>query len=237
MDAQLLKAALEQAHQHPLFHSLDAAQFASLGRTAKLHTLTSGESLFLQGSAATRFFLVLRGAIRLYRLTDDGRELVMNVLHEQDTVGEAVMFFDKPFYPVNATAEEKSQVLSVSNTTYKELLRASSDTCFKVMGAMACRLQQRLGEIETLTQQNASQRVARFLLDLAQEQAPEQLSPVVVLPVAKRLVAARLAMQPETFSRVIRDLRQKGVLDVHGASLTIHSLPQLRQAACLTPIP
>lgn len=232
-----LEQALEHAHRHPLFQSLDTEQFTRLSRSAKLHPLDGGEALFLQGDAATRFYLVLRGAVRLYRLTDDGRELVMNVLHTDDTVGEAVMFFDKPCYPVNATAEERSLVLSVSNAVYKELLRASSDTCFKVMGAMACRLQQRLGEIETLTHQNAGQRVARFLLDLAQEQAPGRDNPLITLPVAKRLVAARLAMQPETFSRVIRDMRLKGVLEVHGASLLIHSLAQLRQTACLTHAP
>ncbi len=227
-----LDQALDVARSHPLFRSLDDDQFCQLYRSARLHELDPGESLFLQDATADRFFLVLSGAVKLYRLTSDGREIVMNLLRELDTVGEAVMFFDKPYYPVNATVEDRAQVLSVSNRAYKDLLRASPDTCFKVMGAMACRLQKRLAEIETLTQQNATQRVVRFLLGLVEESDQKQETVQVTLPVAKRLVAARLAMQPETFSRVIRGFRQRGLIEVSGPILRISSTSALREMAC-----
>ena len=217
--------ALSQIRNHTLLSSLNDEQFHALTAHSRLIDLKPDQTLFLQDDEAERFFIVIQGSIKMFRLTAEGREIVMNVLTRDQAVGEAAMFMAEHHYPVNASAIERSQVLSLSSNVYQRLLRESTDSCFGVLAAMACRLQNSMAEIETLTLQSASHRVVRFLLGLVPEGA---VRAEVKLPVAKQLIAARLAMQPETFSRVMRDLKSRGLLLVDGCHLTILSVQGLR---------
>lgn len=217
--------ALQQIRQHTLLSALDEAQFEILAQQARVQSLKPDQLLFLQNGEAERFFIILQGSIKLFRLTTEGRELVMNVLTPGCAVGEAAMFMAEHHYPVNACAIERTQVVSFSSSVYQSLLRDSSESCFGVLAAMACRLQHAMAEIETLTLQSASHRVIRFLLTLVPE-GKERVE--VTLPVAKQLIAARLAMQPETFSRVMRDFKSRGLLKVDRNHLTILSVAGLK---------
>ncbi|WP_299180195.1 Crp/Fnr family transcriptional regulator [uncultured Neptuniibacter sp.] len=224
-DARLAEAQ-QQVRKHLLLASLDDQQFQTLMAHARLVDLDSDQTLFIQGDDAERFYIVLHGRVKLFRLTTEGREIVMNVLNQDAAVGEAAMFMAEHHYPVNASAIEHSSVLALSSQVYQRLLRDSSESCFGVLAAMACRLQNSMAEIETLTLKSASHRVIRFLLTLIEENE-EQVE--LKLPVAKQLIAARLAMQPETFSRVMRELKSHGVLEVHGCHLKIISVPRLKE--------
>lgn len=226
-DAQL--RASQQVRGHTLLSALDDRQFGELMASAKLVHLQARETLFLQGDEAERVFIVLDGSIKFFRLSANGREIVINVLSENDPVAEAAMFMSEKHYPANASAIENCRLLAFNGQVYQHLLRQSTASCFGVMASMATRLQRSMAEIETLTQQDASHRVARFILSLVDDS--ERGAVVVKLPVAKQLIAARLAMQPETFSRVIKALKQKGLLQVNGGMLTIPSVTGLRRWA------
>ncbi|MBV1787536.1 Crp/Fnr family transcriptional regulator [Marinobacterium sp. D7] len=215
--------------QHLLLSALSERQFSELMASARLIDLEPRQSLFQQGEAAERVFIVLAGRIKFFRISASGREIVISVLGRNDPVAEAAMFMSEQHYPANASAIEGSCLLAFNAQVYQRLLRQSVDSCFGVMAAMASRLQRSMAEIETLTQQDAAHRVARFILDLVDKGESGQV--VVELPVSKQLIAARLAMQPETFSRVIAALKHKGLLQVNGGRLTIPSVAGLRQWA------
>ncbi|MBY4676379.1 Crp/Fnr family transcriptional regulator [Marinobacterium arenosum] len=227
MSPSELEQALQKAHQHPLFNALNPEQFHRLEERVRVIDLAAGESLFRQGEQAERFYMVVRGTMKVFRLSSDGQEKIIEVIGSGETLAEAVMFLDKPAYPANADAVEASQVLVFSSQVYKSLLAESSDCCFKVMAALAIRLHSRLKEIETLTLQNARHRVGRFLCSLLPPDCGEQSE--IQLPVAKRLIAARLAMQPETFSRIMHDLKERQLVEVHGRKLLIRDVAALQQ--------
>lgn len=221
-----LRKALQQIRKHPLLLSLSDSQFKELSGSARFVELQSEEILFIQNADAQRFFIILNGNIKLFRLTSEGREIVMNVLGPNSAVGEAAMFMESHHYPVNASAIEGGQMLSLSSETYQRLLMKSSESCFGVLSAIAGRLESSLVEIETLTLKSASHRVIRFLLSLVEGSTDQE---DIKLPVAKQLIAARLAMQPETFSRVMNDLKKRDLLSVRGCHLTILSVSKLKE--------
>ncbi len=216
--------AVELVRKNLLFRMLDENVFNWLIERARLQKLDKGDALFAQREAADRFYLVVSGRIKLFHLSIDGQEKVVEVIGEGDTFAEAVMFMEQPCYPVHAEALGSAQVVVFNNRDYKTILEDSSDSCFKLLANMARRLHLRLSEIETLTVQNARHRVVRFLLS----QLEQSKGLVVELPMAKRLVASRLAMQPETFSRVIHDLKEQGILDVQGRNLHICDIKALK---------
>ncbi|MFC6669245.1 Crp/Fnr family transcriptional regulator [Marinobacterium aestuariivivens] len=223
-----INTALQQARHHMLFDALDDEEFEQATARARLLDLDGGERLFTQGDKAERFFLVLSGSIKLFRIAFDGQEKVVHLMREGDSLAEAVMFMSQTQYPVNAEALGATRVLSFSNLAYKGCLEASSQACFRVMASMARRLHLRLDEIETLTLQNARHRFVRYLLQLLVPDATGNTGHIE-LPVAKRLIASRLAMQPETLSRIMHDLKEEGIVEGTTRQLQVLDVSALQE--------
>ncbi len=210
-----------------LFAALDDEQLDTMLNAVRMVRLDAGERLFERGQEAHRFFLVREGQIKLYRLSASGDEKVIEIVGPGHTFAEAVLFMDIPGYPVNADALVPSTVAAFSSKAFLDLLRGSVDTCFRLMADMSQRLHHRLEEIDALTLHNATYRLVAYLLDQAGPQRDGQQR--VTLGVAKHVVASRLSIQPETFSRILKRLTGEGLIEPRGADIEIPDVARLRQ--------
>lgn len=210
-----------------LFAELSEEQLAQVARDMRVLRFAKGAPLFAQGDPATRFFLVRRGQVKLYRLSPDGNEKVLELIQPGQSFAEALLFNDRPVaYPVHAEAVEASVVLSFDNAAFRALLRESVETCFRMMSAMSMRLHRQINEIDRLTLHNASYRLVNYLL----QQLPEEVvaSPNIRLTTAKSVIASRLSIKPETFSRILARLGRKGYLEVNGNNIVLRNVPALQ---------
>ena len=214
-------AALKQSY---LFSKLDDNQFDSVCLNCKLVTLDEGELLFAQGDKVAYFYLVLRGKVKLYRVSPEGDEKIIEIISQGQTFAEALMFLDQPLYPVNSTALESTDVVAVDAATFKSMLWNSVDTCLLLLGDMSLRLHKLVHEIDTLTLHSGTCRVASYLLD----QAPRDQTRFD-LDIAKSVIAARLSIKPETLSRIIKTLRQQHIISIEGNTITIHDRQALKR--------
>ncbi len=218
---------LEALHASPLFSSLDEAQRKQLLSSITIRRLELGEHLFAQGDDAKSFYLLIGGQIRLYRLSPSGQEKVVELVNPGQTFAEALMFQEVPTYPVHAQALVDSELLVIASDGFMQLLSGSVDSCLKVMAGMSVRLRKLLGEIDALTLQNAGLRVANYLLQLMTESDAGE-GGIVTLPAAKNVIASRLSIQPETFSRTLHALSAKGLIEVDGLNIRILDTDALR---------
>ncbi|RMG38429.1 MAG: Crp/Fnr family transcriptional regulator [Gammaproteobacteria bacterium] len=224
-----MKALLKQG---PLFAALSDAQLDRITRHARRISLQSGESLFEQGEAADRFYLVISGQIKLYRLSPNGNEKVVEIVTPGCTFAEALMFLQRPTYPVGAEALTAAEVISIDARDFTKMLRESTDTCFLLLGDLSQRLRGLLREIDELSLYSATCRVAGYLLEAGPDDANE-----FELPVAKQILASRLSVKPETFSRILKNLNESGVVTIKNSRVQIHDRERLRETAniCATP--
>ena len=221
-----MKTTLKGAY---LFSELNDQQLDRLENMCQPIRLRDGEALFEAGDPARRFFLVLMGQVKLSRLAMNGNEKVIEVVMPGYTFAEALMFGDKPAYPVCATAIGDSELLAFNSADFLNLLRESVDTCFRVMGDMSMRLRRMIKEIDDLTLQSASGRVAGFLCGkLIQQDRP---GPSFELDIPKGVLASRLSVKPETFSRILHSFSDQGLVKVKGSRIEILDLEGLQQCA------
>lgn len=211
--------------QHPLFNLFNEdAQERLLSEAQQRHAPASS-LLLQQGQPAERFFLVLSGRVKLFRISADGQEKVVEIIHPGQTFAEAVMFMQHAVYPVCAESLDTVELVSFPNRLMLHLLAEHPATCLHLLGHLSIRLHQRLGEIETLTLQNATQRFALYLIQQLENRAVDSAEIDLQLP--KRLIAARLSMQPETLSRTMARLRQAGLIESRGRHIHIPSVARL----------
>lgn len=213
--------------EHYLFSELDETQLQEVTAGAFKHTLKKGEQLFAQGEKASQFFLLCHGQLKLFRMSPDGDEKVIEIIQPQQTFAEAMTFQgDEARYPVYAHAVEQSEVIAFSNKSFTSVLRASVDTCFKVMNIMSRRLHGCINEIDNLTLRNATYRTVVFLL----QQLPDDAQKLnqVRLPATKQIIASRISIKPETLSRILSRLSQLALINVQGNDIEIHDIAALR---------
>ena len=215
-----------------LLSGLADEQLERVAAHANYADLDEGQWLFSQGDPARRFFFVLSGQIRLFRLSPEGAEKVIEIVSPGQTFAEALMFLNAPRYPVCAAALEPARVIAIDSRAFSAMLRDSVETCFVLLGALSQRLRGLIGEIDNLTLHTAKSRVARYLL----AHVPEDRR-AFELDVRKSVLASRLSVKPETFSRVIKQLSQEQIISVHGGHFAVIDREELIVLAELTDTP
>jgi CRP/FNR family transcriptional regulator, dissimilatory nitrate respiration regulator len=223
--------APEELRRTYLFAVLNEAQLACMMESVRSHVLDKGERLFDQGQAATRFYVLRSGQVKLFRLSAEGGEKIFEIVRPGGTFGEAIMFLEAKVFPVGVEALEPSEVLSFDNTSFLGLLRESPDTAFRLMAGMSQRLHARLIEIDNLCLHNATFRLVTYLL----QQVPQQTSEAshLHLTIPKGVIALQLSIQRETFSRILARLREQGLIEVEGNDIVLRNLPALRRLVAL----
>jgi len=217
---------IENLKKSLLFTHLAEDQLQRVVQNAHQLTIDEGASLFEQGDTADRFYLLLSGQIKLYRLSPAGNEKVIEVVTPGSTFAEALMFLDEPCYPVGAQALIRAELISIDAYDFAAMLRDSVETCFLLMGDMSHRLRALIREIDDLSLHSATCRVAAYIL----ARAPES-GEAFDLNVPKQILASRLSVKPETFSRIIRNLSDRGCISMDGNRVRVEKVDIMRDVA------
>ena len=223
---------LRRAH---LFAQADDTQLATLARVMQEVELAPGDTLFTHGQAAERFFFVRSGRVKLFRISPEGQEKIIEVVEPGQTFAEAVMFMgSQGHYPVNAQAMTDSRLYAFDQKQFLKVLSESSEICLGMLSAMSRRLHMLINQIDGLTLQNATYRLVMYLL----EHAPQGLAETteIELTTPKGVIASQLAIQPETFSRILAKLKRLGLIEANGNHITLRNLRGLRSLAYV-PVP
>lgn len=219
-------AVLEMLAGQYFVSGLDEQQQQRLLQASMHHRLAANEHLFRRNDAASHFFVVLSGRIKLYRLSADGDEKILGLTGPNASFAEGVLFMQQPCYPVNAQALEETEVVGLDRDTYLAILRDSFPTCLSVMAEVTGRIQGLLNEIESLTLRDSRYRVVNFLVNLLPPTASTETR--VELPARKSAIAARLSIRPETLSRAFRMLHEEGLIGMQDNKVVIHDPQALR---------
>lgn len=223
---------LAELRRAPLFSQADDSQLAVLAGAAHETTLATGDTLFTHGQVADRFFLVRSGQIKLYRISPEGQEKIIEIIGPGQTFAEAVMFMGaQGHYPVSAQAMTESRLFAFDQKHVLKVLSESPEICLGMLAALSRRLHMLVNQIDGLTLQNATYRLALYLL----EHVPADRSGTaeMELPTTKAVIAAQLAIQPETFSRILAKLKRLGLIEVNGNHVALRDLRGLRNLAYL----
>lgn len=206
----------------PLFSDLGDEELLAIGASASEVHVARGGAIFDRGDPCLGFHSVLYGQVKLSFVSPRGDEKVVEILGPGKSFGEAVMFMDKP-YIVSATALEDCMLLHVEKEAIFAELERSPAFARRMLAGMSRRLHGLVSDVEAYTLHSGSQRLVGYLL----KDMPAS-GETVRLSVSKRLVASRLNITPEYFSRVLHDLIKRELVRVDGRDIEILDADGLR---------
>lgn len=215
---------------HALFDSCAESFIEKLSLKSRTLRCEKGQVLFVHQQEAETFYLVLNGWIKLFKETIDGTQAVVDIMPSGHFFGESSIFEDD-IYPFSAEAAEESTLVGLPLNLLKQEIEANPKLALAMLSSMARYRKQQDQELEHRTLQNAPQRIGCFLLRIADQNHEGSLS--IQLPYDKTLVAARLGMQPETFSRALAKLKNATGIRIKGATIELDNLEQLTNFSCI----
>ena len=210
-----------------MFREISADEIGRIAQACREIRAPKGTILFQKGDPANGFYLVVQGQLKLTFLSHTGAEKIVEIIAAGQTFGEAVMFLERP-YPVYAQTLADSLLLHVSKAAVFEEISRNRTFALKMLAGLSIRLHGLIHDVAAYSLNTATQRLIGFLLsqDLGKNESGQ---PVAKLPAGKAVIASRLNISAETFSRMLHDLSDGGLISVQGRNIVLLDVEQLRK--------
>ena len=211
----------------PLFRELRADELERIAAGTRQVNAARGELLFRKGDPCEGFHAVVYGQIKLAFSSAGGEEKVLELMGPGQCFGQAVMFVEKP-YPVYAQALVDTLLLYVSKQVVFDEIEREPLFARRIIAGLSRRLHDMVIDLEAYTLRSANQRVIGYLLrevPLEAEHGPIE----VALQITKSVLASRLNITPQHFSRILHDLTVAKLIRVEGRSVIVLDPEGLRR--------
>lgn len=212
----------------PLFNSMRPEELDRIALGTSELRLAKGDILFHRGEPCVGFHAVLYGLVKLSFIAANGAEKVMELIGPGHTFGEALMFMDKD-YIVSAQAVEDTLLLHVAKPTIFREIHDDPAFARKMLAGLSQRMHSLMCDMESYTLRSGTQRVAGYL----SQQHAHDGGDAIALGVSKAMLASRLNLTPEHFSRIMAELSSQNVIAFRGRSVTILDAGALQRIAGL----
>lgn len=175
-----------------------------------------GEVIFWQDEPCPGLQIIERGMVKLFKLSPQGRELIVNIFREGATFAE-VPVFDGEKTPVNAAALDESDIWQLDTDLIRSLMKKHPEMSEMMMLNLAKNLRMMVGMIEEVSFYQVTQRLARLLSQLS----PDELGGSDRTRLSQDQLAARLGTVREVVARALRELERSGAIRVDRRQIRI----------------
>ena len=214
----------------PLFNGLEMDRLETVAQLATMRRVSRGTVVLRAGEQADNVYFVLNGSLKVMVSDSEGRVVILTIIGQGDLFGEMSGLDAEP-RSATVVAIAASDLVVVSQQDFRQLLANNFDICLRVMGNLANRLREADRKIESLALMDVYGRVARLLLDLAEEHNGEM---VVRKRISKQDIAKMIGASREMVSRVMKDLQARGLVRERHYGLVL--LDSRRKAADAAPV-
>jgi len=211
-----------------MFCELDSEQLTQVAEKSQYHFAQRGKILFNRGDPAHGMFLLVEGQVKLAVSSPQGTEKIIGIIGKNESFGEAIIFLDRPFFPITAQTTTDSELLMIPKHVIFDLLEHDNTVARKMLAGLSVRNHQLVHDIESLALLTSSQRLIGYLLQISDASGNPNS---ITLPTSKTNIASLLNLTPETLSRTMLKLQQSGLIEVHGKEISI-DVAGLREFEC-----
>ncbi len=213
-----------------LFSGLNQGILKSFAALSSIKTFKKGEIIFSEGDEASGFYVIKQGTVRIFKISVTGREQTLHILGPGEPFGEVAVFFGMD-YPAYAMSLDVCEVLFFPKDRFVNAIRSHPDLALAMLGVLAMRLRSFSRLIEDLALKEVPQRLAAYILAVAELDARGPSESEIRLQVSKNLLSTILGTSPETLSRVFRKLEDQEIIERKNDKISLKDLEKLRDLA------
>ncbi len=214
----------------PIFTDLSDSDLTKISTKMVSREYEKGQIILLEESMGETFFIITRGTVKVTRLSDDGREVILAMLGESDFFGE-MSLLDGEGRSANIVVNENAEVMTLSRRDFLECLESYPKIAIALLEELAVRLRKSDQQIESLSLSDSEQRIGITLIRLAEERGTIKRGNVIVhnLPFQQD-IANMAGTSRETVSRTLKLLEDKKLVKRDGSDITIYNFSAFQES-------
>ncbi|MDP6532447.1 MAG: Crp/Fnr family transcriptional regulator [Candidatus Marinimicrobia bacterium] len=207
----------------PIFSDLSDETLKKISGKMVSRSYDKGQMILLEDSAGETFFVMTSGSVKVTRLSDDGREVILAILGEGDFFGE-MSLLDGEGRSANIVSIDDSEVLTLTRADFLEILESFPKIAISFLEELARRLRKSDQQIESLSLADADKRIGMVVVRLAEELGTIKQGNVSIKNFPYQQDIANMAgTSRETVSRTLSVLEDNGYLARKAKTLTIYN--------------
>ncbi len=210
----------------PIFSELSPSDLNKIAERMIRRAYTKGQMILLEDDLGQTFFVIAEGSVKITRLSDAGREVILAMLGESDFFGE-MSLLDGAGRSANVVALEASEVLTLARNDFLDILQQYPKISISLLEELTQRIRKSDQQIESLSLSDVEQRIGITLIRLAEELGTIKQGSVKIKNLPYQQDIANMAgTSRETVSRTFKLLEEKGLVTREGRKLTIYNFNQ-----------
>ena len=203
--------------QIPLFSDLDAAELELLSSKMVTRQYPRNTVVLNEGDQSDSLYIIRSGSVKVFLSNEEGREIILNVQRAGEYFGELALI-DSGSRSASVMTQEKTALSIISKADFEDFLRQHPPANAKIMRGLVKRLRVLTDNVRSLALMDVYGRVARLLLTLSK---PEGEVRVIREALTQQDIADRVGASREMVSRILKDLREGGYIEVHDRHITL----------------
>lgn len=212
----------------PLFSELTDAELKEIVKLAVRQVYKKDNMILIEEEIGSTMFIILDGRVKISRISDDGREVILSILSEGDFFGE-MSILDGQNRSANVVTLDDSKIMVIRREDFLQMLHDYPQIAINLLKELAGRLRRSDAQIKSLSLQNATGKVASTLLRIADDSGKIHLGQVEIPRLPPQQDLANMAgTSRETISRVLKALTKQGYLKKEGSRLIIKDYESFR---------
>ncbi|HVM44047.1 MAG TPA: Crp/Fnr family transcriptional regulator [Gemmatimonadales bacterium] len=200
----------------PLFSDLSEGDLASFAEVTREREYPKNSVILFEDDPGDSLYIVSSGQVKVVLIGEDGREVILSVLGDGDFFGEMALIDDEP-RSAHVIAMKDSQLLVLRRDDFQSQVAMHPQIALKLLRVLVQRLRRADEKIGGLVLLDVNGRVARLLLDLADESG----GPKITRRLTHHTIAQMIGSSRETVSRAMRELVDRGLIETTRREIAI----------------
>ena len=193
----------------PLFSGLQRDELQKFAELTRERAYPRGSVILFQDDPGDSLFVLRAGRVKVVLIGEDGREVILGVLEPGAHFGELALIDDQP-RSAHVIAMEDAQLLILRREDFRRRVEANPTVAWALLTELSRRLRRADNKIGGLVLLDVPGRIARLLLDLADEAG----STTIEKPLTHQTIAQMIGASRETVSRAMKEFQDAGLITV-----------------------
>lgn len=193
----------------PIFNHLEDERMEEIMEVTKSKSYKKGDIFYRAGDKSESLYIVSSGKIRIYRLSESGKEQLVRILTPGDFTGELALF-NESIHESYAEAMMDTNVCVITRSDLQEVLMKYPSISLKILSEFSNRLEKSEKQMTRFATEKVETRIALFLAECIDDGDKQSME--FVLPMTKKDLASHLGTTPETISRKLTGFEEAGFI-------------------------
>jgi CRP/FNR family cyclic AMP-dependent transcriptional regulator len=213
----------------PIFSELDDDTIEKISKLGIRKSFKKDSVVLFEHETGTALFVIVEGKVKVSRVSDDGKEVILTILGESDFFGEMAIL-DGLSRSANVTAMEDSELFIIQRSEFLELLHVHPEVSIALLQELTQRLRAADMKIKSLSLKDAEGKVATVILQLADDVGKIKQGTVEIEKLPFQHDLANMAgTSRETISRTLHTFAKKGLVELDGSKLRIMNYEKFKE--------